>query len=249
MTACPATLAGTLRGPRSGPGPSPAVLPSPLPLFPKRLGSPSHHLHLDNGGGAGRLRYLHTVFTFEALATVVGHLVADEVGLPVEGLGTLVTLVLSLLCVDDHVLLQAAHSGRGSLWVPHLPAAQEGRASAQHGLLPAAPWSPCHCLLLRGQSEVWQPVYLPPGQGKRGWTGRHGLPTWNGGGSQCVDRARALTQDHPRGTQRQAGSQLKTTFTLTLTLGLRKTGSGDFQHWHEPQSGDEAQETQGHPSE
>lgn len=69
------------------------------------------------------------------------------------------------------------------------------------------------------------------------------------GGSQCVDRARALTQDHPRGTQRQAGSQLKTTFTLTLTLGLRKTGSGDFQHCHEPQSGDEAQETQGHPSE
>lgn len=50
--------------------------------------------------------YLITVFTLKALAAVVGHLVANEVGLPVEGLGTLVTLVLSLLCVYDHVLAQ-----------------------------------------------------------------------------------------------------------------------------------------------
>ena len=184
MTACPATLAGALRGPRSGPGPSPAVLPGPLPLFPARLRGPSP---ASRQWGRGRARdhvtrYLHTVFTFEALATVVGHLVADEVGLPVEGLGTLVTLVLSLLCVDDHVLLQAAHSGRGSLRVPQPPAAREGGASAQHGLFPAAPWSPCHCLLLREQSEVWQPVCpSPPLDRARGWTGRHGLPTWDGG--------------------------------------------------------------------
>lgn len=59
--------------------------------------------------------YLDTVFTFEALATVVRHLVADEVGLPVEGLGTLVTFVLTLLRVDNHVLLQAVYRGWGSL--------------------------------------------------------------------------------------------------------------------------------------
>jgi hypothetical protein len=43
----------------------------------------------------------------------------DEVGLPVEGLGALVTLVLSLLRVDDHVLLQAVHRGRGLLLGPN----------------------------------------------------------------------------------------------------------------------------------
>ena len=69
------------------------------------------------------------------------------------------------------------------------------------------------------------------------------------GGSQCVDRARALTQDHTPGTQRQAGSQLKTTFTLTLTLGLRKTGSGNFQHCHEPQSGTRPRRPKAFPSE
>lgn len=58
-----------------------------------------------------RVWYLDTVFTFEALATVVRHLVAYEIGLPVEGLGTLVALVLTLLCVDNHVLLQAAYRG------------------------------------------------------------------------------------------------------------------------------------------
>lgn len=59
--------------------------------------------------------YLDTVFTFKALATVVRHLVADEVGLPVEGLGTLVTFVLTLFCVDDHVLFQAVYRGWESL--------------------------------------------------------------------------------------------------------------------------------------
>lgn len=59
--------------------------------------------------------YLDAVFTFEALATVVRHLVADEVGLPVEGLGTLITFVLTLFCVDNHVLLQAVYRGWESL--------------------------------------------------------------------------------------------------------------------------------------
>ena len=52
--------------------------------------------------------YLITVFTLKALAAVMRHLVADQVGLPVEGLGALVTLVLSLLCVNYHVLAQTA---------------------------------------------------------------------------------------------------------------------------------------------
>lgn len=63
--------------------------------------------------GAGRCPYLDAVFTFETLATVVRHLVADEVGLPVEGLGTLVAFVLTLLRVDNHVLLQAVYRGWG----------------------------------------------------------------------------------------------------------------------------------------
>lgn len=63
----------------------------------------------------GGCRYLDAVFTFETLATVVRHLVADEVGLPVEGLGTLVAFVLTLLRVDNHVLLQAVYRGWGSL--------------------------------------------------------------------------------------------------------------------------------------
>ena len=55
--------------------------------------------------------YLIAVFTLEPLSAVVGHLVTDEVGLPVEGLGTLVTLVLPLLCVHNHVLAQ---TGQGT---------------------------------------------------------------------------------------------------------------------------------------
>lgn len=55
--------------------------------------------------------YLIAVFTLEPLSAVVGHLVTDEVGLPVEGLGTLVTLVLSLLCVHNHVCVQ---TGQGA---------------------------------------------------------------------------------------------------------------------------------------
>lgn len=70
------------------------------------------HARVLHGVGAW---YLDTVFTFEALATVVRHLVTDEVGLPVEGLGTLVTFVLTLFRVDDHVLLQAVYRGWESL--------------------------------------------------------------------------------------------------------------------------------------
>lgn len=51
--------------------------------------------------------YLHTIFTFKPFPTVVRHLVPNQVGFPVESLGTLVTLVLPLLGVDHHVLLQA----------------------------------------------------------------------------------------------------------------------------------------------
>lgn len=50
--------------------------------------------------------YLITIFTLKALATVMRHLVTDEVGLPVEGFGALVTLVLPLLCMYYHVLSQ-----------------------------------------------------------------------------------------------------------------------------------------------
>lgn len=42
------------------------------------------------------------------LATVVRHLMSDQVRFPVEGLGTLVTLIFSLLTVGQAVGLQAA---------------------------------------------------------------------------------------------------------------------------------------------
>lgn len=51
--------------------------------------------------------YLNTVFTFKPFPAVVRHLVPNQVGFPVESLGTLVALVLALLGVDHHVLLQA----------------------------------------------------------------------------------------------------------------------------------------------
>lgn len=72
------------------------------------------HVHTRVLRGVGAW-YLDTVFTFEAFATVVRHLVTDEVGLPVEGLGTLVTFVLTLFRVDNHVLLQAVYRGWESL--------------------------------------------------------------------------------------------------------------------------------------
>lgn len=88
-----------------------------------RTSNPPHLISFHSRVEGGEQRMLHgvgawyldTVFTFEALATVVRHLVADEVGLPVEGLGTLVTFVLTLFRVDDHVLLQAVYRGWESL--------------------------------------------------------------------------------------------------------------------------------------
>lgn len=52
--------------------------------------------------------YLWAVFTFVVLATIVRHLMSDQVRFPVEGLGTLVTLIFSLLTVGQAVGLQAA---------------------------------------------------------------------------------------------------------------------------------------------
>lgn len=51
--------------------------------------------------------YLGTVFTLIVLPTVVRHLVTYQVGLPVKSFGALVTLVLPLLAVRQHMLLQA----------------------------------------------------------------------------------------------------------------------------------------------
>lgn len=45
------------------------------------------------------------------LPAVVRHLVTYQVGLPVKSFGALVTLVLPLLTVRQHVLLQAVETG------------------------------------------------------------------------------------------------------------------------------------------
>lgn len=58
--------------------------------------------------------YLGTVLTLVVLAAVMRHLVTYQVGLPVESFGALVTLVLPLLAVGQHVLLQAAETGMSS---------------------------------------------------------------------------------------------------------------------------------------
>lgn len=53
------------------------------------------------------------------LPAVVRHLVTYQVGLPVKSFGALVTLVLPLLTVRQHVLLQAVETGTGlsETWV------------------------------------------------------------------------------------------------------------------------------------
>lgn len=107
--------------------------------------------------------YLHTVFTFEALATVVGHLVSDEVGLPVEGLGALITLVLSLLRVHNHVLLQAVH-GQGTGVMGGLPA-------------PRLLCSLDPPTLLGAKSESRQPVCPPPAPRQGDWMEGQGQPS------------------------------------------------------------------------
>lgn len=52
------------------------------------------------------------------LPAVVRHLVPYQVGLPVKSFGALVTLVLPLLAVRQHVLLQAAEIETGLSEVP-----------------------------------------------------------------------------------------------------------------------------------
>lgn len=98
--------------------------------------------------------YLHAVFTFEAFAAVVGHLVADEVGLPVEGLGALVAFVLTLLRVDDHVLLQAVQRMGLTVGPNYLPSAWDGTPTP-HSLFPVPLRSPHHTA--GGQSTCWHP--------------------------------------------------------------------------------------------
>ena len=116
------------------------------------------------GAAGAHVCYLHTVFTFEALATVVGHLVSDEVGLPVEGLGALITLVLSLLRVHNHVLLQAVHGqGDRSHGGPACPPAY------------CAPWTPP--TLLGAKSESRQPVCPPPAPRQGDWMEGQGQPS------------------------------------------------------------------------
>lgn len=56
--------------------------------------------------------YLWAVFTFVVLATVVWHLMSDQVWFPVEGLGTLVTLIFPLLRVWQNVGLHAKKKQR-----------------------------------------------------------------------------------------------------------------------------------------
>lgn len=153
-------------GPGRAPGPCRPPLPqgesgpaSCGPARPAAWPGPLGDLLLE-----GRARYLHAVFTFEALAAVVGHLVANEVGLPVEGLGALVTLVLSLLRVDDHVLLQAAQGAQGSRPGPSAPAARRRGALGPAWPVLSGGHGGQHSLL-RGQSASWHAsVHCPSGQ-------------------------------------------------------------------------------------
>ena len=157
----------------------------------------------------------------------MGHLVADEVGLPVEGLGTLVTLVLSLLRVDNHVLLQAAHGRPGS------PGA---RRVGPHPR-PSEPLPPPAPRAERGLAASLSASCLDRATG---WTSRHGLPMSDGGGKPGHGWSSGPHPRPPPGIQSQAGPQLtllyfKTNFPLMLTLGLTKNGSRNFQHCHESQ--------------
>lgn len=94
-------LSHSLTAPAVAPQP-PAIAPTPAPaIAPQPHGSPAEAPHLN------------AVFTLKALPAVVRHLVADQVGFPVEGLGALVAFVLPLLGVDHHVLLQAWEERHG----------------------------------------------------------------------------------------------------------------------------------------
>lgn len=202
LRSCCLGLGGSLHPPLLPPG---GVLA--LPVVQPRL---LRNSLLRGSDGRAWARYLHTVFTFEALAAVVGHLVADEVGLPVEGLGTLVTLVLPLLCVDDHVLLQAVQRGQGSLQGPSAhPLPRGGGLSTQHGLFSAAHW---------GRPTPWSESRVSPGMcptcplGKsRGWRAE-GLLSLSLG---------PLSQTNPQGVPSPHFLSLFwTVLTLKPTLGL-----------------------------
>lgn len=61
--------------------------------------------------------YLWAVFTFVVLATVMRHLMSDQVWFPVEGLGTLVTLVLPLFRMGQNVSLKTAGNREHDTWM------------------------------------------------------------------------------------------------------------------------------------
>lgn len=58
------------------------------------------------------------------LAAVVRHLVSDQVGFPVEGLGTLVALVFPLLGVGQGVRLQTAAHAQTTRHLGHMSVSQ-----------------------------------------------------------------------------------------------------------------------------
>lgn len=166
----------------SGRGPGPRRPPLPPSARPAPPWGPGLAGTRSCVGGA---RYLHAVFTFEALATVVGHLVANEVGLPVEGLGTLVTLVLSLLRVDDHVLLQAVQRGQGHHRA-RLPPAAQGRGPRSR-MAHSQRWSqrPAHPAQRSGRTLA-RVCPLPL------WTGQR-----DGGAEVASGVSSGLFRDHP----------------------------------------------------
>lgn len=198
--ACLPASCSTSRG-ESPPGETGPVSLSPVPSQPRP--QPPQRPTLTGGRRHPRACYLHTVFTFEALATVVGHLVADEVGLPVEGLGTLVTLVFPLLRVDDHVLFQAAQRGQGSLQRPPArPLPSSGWPSNPRGM--AAP----PALPAQRSERVVAHVCPPPSGRVTGWRGRDG----------------PYPKAPPAGPQPTPPGLSSGQSTLKLTLGLRKRG-------------------------
>lgn len=96
---------------------------SPMPSCIPAWGTPLPHSPASSSTRSARQPtnslYLGTVLTLVVLPAVVWHLVTYQVGLPVESFGALVTLVLPLLAVWQHVLLQAVETGTGlsEVWV------------------------------------------------------------------------------------------------------------------------------------
>lgn len=194
--------------PPSQANPRPKGLPASYRLCPLRLRVRGVRPRPSRRCRAG---YLHAVLTFEALAAVMGHLVADEVGLPVEGLGALVTLVLPFLCVHNHVLLQAAR-GRGQ---------ESLGARLPHCL--AAPRPPA-CLERSGSPGSGSGHLL---SGQAGGTEGQRQPSHRTGGGSW-----ALLQDHssrqPEARQdpsSQCPAALQDALNLEADLGPWKRGT------------------------